>query len=68
MQRKRATIIPKIGRFDNIDSTVIINTVSKVVQNYSKAVFALLTLFMMTAESIASKGPVLRIIVAIFPL
>ena len=40
--------VPKTRRFDNIDSAVIINSVSK-------------ALLMMTAESMLSKRPVFRI-------
>ena len=75
MRRKNKAIVNlKAGRFDNVDSTVIISSVSKAKQNCKlqgdtiafSFFTALLTLLMMTAESMLSKHSVLRITVALF--
>ena len=53
MRKKKVAVILKTGRFDNIDSPVIIGNVSKAVQ-----------LLFITAQNMLSKRAVLRIIVA----
>ena len=65
LKRKTSTttVNRKTGHFDNRDSAVIISSVSKAVRFFQFCV-ALLTLLMMTAESV-SKRPVLRFIVAV---
>ena len=63
---EKQTSIIQPGRFDNIDSGVIISIVSKAVQK--SFCTALLTLQMMTAESMLSQCPVLGIIVTLFIL
>ena len=62
-RKNKGTVNFKTGRFDNIDSTVIISSVSKAVQ---KASAALLTLLITAAESMLSKRPVLKVIVLLF--
>ena len=62
MKENKVTVIVKTGRFDNIDSAVIIRSVSKAFQFCT----TLLTLLMMTAGSMLSKRPVLRITEALF--
>ena len=64
-----ATVSFKTGRFDNIGSAEIIKSVSKAVQNRKRVCefcTALLTLLMITAESMLSKRPILRFTVALF--
>ena len=61
-RKNRAVVIFKTERFDNINSAVIIK-VSKEVQNCLA-----LSCLHCTAESMLSKRPVLRIIVALFVL
>ena len=54
--KNEPAIILKTGRFDSIDSAVIISSISKVC-----SVLYCLTLLMMTAESMLSKCQVIRI-------
>ena len=64
-EKKRATVNRKTGRFDNRDSAAIISNASKAVGlPFFHFCTALLTLLMMTAESV-SKCPVLRFGVAV---
>ena len=63
LRRKNITTVRlKTGRFDNKDAAAIISSVSSLFQFCS----ALLTLLMMTAESMWSKRPVLSFTVALF--
>ena len=62
-EENKGTQIRKIGRFDDIDSPVIISSACKAIQN-SKTLFTLL--MMMTAESTLSKRPVLKTTVVLF--
>ena len=61
-------VIFKTGRFDNIDSAVIISSISKVVLMVTVLMVTVLmvTVLMVTAESTLSKGQVLKITVASF--
>ena len=57
LRRKgKATVILKIGSFDNIDSAVIITSESKAARKVKNCLAYML---MMTAESMLSKRPVL---------
>ena len=62
MWKHKTTVNLATGRFDNIYSAVIISSVSKAVQKWQ------LSLLMMTAESMLSKCPVLRLTAALFIL
>ena len=70
IRKNKAAVNLKTGRFDNINSAVIISSVCKAVQNckFCTAQFctALHTLLMMTAEFMLSKRPVLRFTAALF--
>ena len=72
-KKNKSSVNLKIGRCGNMDSSVIISSVCKAVQNCTNKNFsqsceflflqfctALFTLLMMTAESMLSKRPVLR--------
>ena len=61
-RKNQGTVILRTGRFDIMDSAVIISSVSKT--NFQLCT-ALLTLLTMTAESMLSKCPVFRIAVAL---
>ena len=56
--KNKAAVNLKIGRFDNVESAVIINLF--------QFCTALLTLLMMTAKSTLSKRPIVKITVALF--
>ena len=62
-RKNKVTMTLKTGRFDDIDSAVIISSVSTAVQSFvvERLCTAVLTLLVMTAESMASKRQVLRI-------
>ena len=72
--KNKATVNLKTERFNNIDSAVIISNVSKAVHNCERLWFraffqfytALLTLLMMTAESMLSKRLILRFTETLF--
>ena len=60
----KTTIILKTRRFDKVDSgVIIISSVSEAIRR-NQVCTAFLTLMMITGESMLSKRPVLRIIVA----
>ena len=77
-RKNKAAVNLKTGRFDNINSAVIISSVCKAVQNNinsaviissvykSQFCTALHTLLMMTAEFMLSKRSVLRFTAALF--
>ena len=69
-RKNKAAVNLKTGRFDNINSAVIISSVCKAVQNCKMNLLqfctALHTLLMMTAEFMLSKRPVLRFTAALF--
>ena len=67
MKENKVIVILKTRRFDSVDSAVIISSVSKTLQNCKiQLCTALLTIVMMTSESMLSKRRVFTITVALF--